>query len=201
MSTARSARQTPDWWLFFLKFCRQGTRVGSVVPSSSWYARRMVEDIDWSRARCVVELGAGTGAITFELLRQAPSSCRCLIVERDVDFCGRLGERFPAAEIVHGDACHLPQILRERQVATVDHVLCGLALPWFTPADRHRVLDACRRCLTPAGTFRQMTYMPWLHTATYRRYFGAVGFRWVVLNVPPGGYYLCRTPKDSCAPA
>src|SRR5580765_8543416 len=139
-STTRRSRLS-DVWLFFSKFCRQGTRVGSVVPSSGRFARRMLHGIDWSQARCVVELGAGTGAVTAELLRQAGADCRCLIVERDGDFCQRLREHFPHAEVVHADACDLESLLQDRQIAAVDHILCGLALPWFTPENRHKVLD------------------------------------------------------------
>jgi phospholipid N-methyltransferase len=152
-------------------------------------------DIDWSQAPCVVELGAGTGPVTAELLRQSGGAGRCLIIERDVDFCARLNERFPGAEIVNADACDLETLLKDRQVERVDHILCGLALPWFSAENRHKLLDASRRLLAPRGTFRQMTYMPWLHYATYYRYFESVDFRWVFLNVPPGGYYLCEQPR------
>jgi phospholipid N-methyltransferase len=155
----------------------------------------MLDGIDWPATRCVVELGAGTGAITAELLRRAPAGCRCLIVERDPDFCRLLAAHFPAAEVIEADACDLDRLLADRHVEAVDHILCDLALPWFTPRNRHRVLDASRRRLAGHGTFRQMTYMPWLHYATYHRYFAEVGFRWVFWNVPPGGYYLCRAPR------
>jgi phospholipid N-methyltransferase len=183
-----------DRWLFFTKFLRQGTTIGAVVPSSRWFARKLVRDIDFAAARCVVELGAGTGPITTELLRRGAGRCRTLVIERDPDFCARLRQRFPTAEVIEADACDLSRLLAERQIATVDHVLCGVALPWFTAADRHRLLDSARRHLAPQGTFRQLTYMPWLHTHVYRRYFHRVGFRFVLRNVPPGGFYVCRGP-------
>src|SRR5262245_45218701 len=142
-ATPPQERQKPQWWLFLTKFFRQGTAVGAVTPSSPWLARKLVRDIDFTRARCVVELGAGTGPITAELLRRA-GSCRAIIVERDPDFCACLRQRFPTAEIVEADACDLAGILDERKVDTVDHILCGLALPWFARADRHRILDTSR---------------------------------------------------------
>jgi phospholipid N-methyltransferase len=183
-----------EHWLFFGKFLRHGTIVGAVVPSSRWFARKILRDIDFSQARCVVELGAGTGAITAELLRRAAGRCRSLVIERDADFCAHLRRRFPAAEVIQDDAADLDRILAERGVEAVDHVLCGLPLPWFPADDRHRILDSARRHLSPHGSYRQLTYMPWVHTHWYRRYFGRVGFRFVWLNVPPGGFYLCQNP-------
>src|SRR5262249_34321890 len=154
------AKRPPDWLLFFKKFLRHGRAIASFVPSSVWLARALVEGIDFSRCRCVVELGAGTGPITAELLRHAPPGCRCLIVERDPDFCARLRERFPQAEIVQADAVALEELLAARGIERIDHVLCGLPLPSFTEAARDTVLDVVQRHLAPEGTFRQLTHMP-----------------------------------------
>ena len=191
----KNKRQGPDWWLFLSKFFRHGTTVGAVAPSSRWLARKLVGDIDFARAEHVVELGAGTGAITAELLGRAGDRCRCVIVERDPDFCDCLRRRFPGAEVVEGDARELETLLAERGITRVDHVLCGLALPWFAREDRHRILDTARRRLTPEGSFRQLSYMPWLHTREYRRYFEKVRFRLVFRNLPPGGFYVCTSPR------
>ena len=196
-STAPEPKQRgPDWWLFLTKFFRHGTTIGAVAPSSPWLARRFVENIDFTRTQCVVELGAGTGSITAELLHQAGDRCRAIIVERDPDFCACLRRRFPTADIAEADARDLEQILDARQIQRVDHVLCGLALPWFARPDRHRILDTVRQRLTPEGSFRQLTYMPWLHTREYRRYFEKVGFRFVFRNLPPGGFYVCTHPRS-----
>src|SRR5262245_16363521 len=132
-------QRRPDWWLFLSKFFRQGTTIGAVAPSSPWLARRFVEDIDFARSQCVVELGAGTGSITEELLRQGGGRCQAVIVERDPEFCGCLRRRFPGADVAEADARDLDEILEARHLQTVDHVLCGLALPWFAQPDRHRI--------------------------------------------------------------
>ena len=41
-------------------------------------------------------------------------------------------------------------------------------------------------------TFRQLTVMPLIYYKLYRRYFEDVRFRFVPLNLPPGGVYVCR---------
>ena len=181
---------------YLTKFLRLGTVVGAVVPSSRWFARQIVEGIDFGSAGCIVELGAGTGPVTAELLHRAAPRCRTLIIERDPDFCARLRARFPSAEVIQDDAGNLERVLAERAIPRVDHVVCGLALPWLTPQDRHTLLDTIRRRLAPQGTFRQLTYMPWIHAPVYRRYFQQVGFRLVMRNIPPGGFYLCREPRE-----
>jgi phospholipid N-methyltransferase len=182
----------PDWLLFFSKFLRHGRDIASFVPSSIWLAREVVKDIDFGAAQCVVELGAGTGPITAQLLRLAPPTCRVVVIERDADFCARLRERFPAADVVQADALELERLLDARGIRQVDHFLCGLPLPSFPRENRDRMLAAARRRLKPDGTFRQLTHMPWVYYRLYRHYFAQVRFHLVMCNLPPAGFYTCR---------
>ncbi len=186
-----AGRRTPDWLLFFKKFLKHGKAIASIVPSSTYLARAVVRGIDFSRARVVVELGAGTGPITAELLRRC-GDCRAVIVERDPDFCQRLRERFPRADVAEADAADLERLLNERALEQVDHFLCGLPLPSFAPEARDHILDVVHRRLRPGGTFRQLTHVPWVFYGMYRKYFKAVHFQMVFRNLPPAGFYTCR---------
>src|SRR5262249_8955117 len=80
VSGHKPVRRPPDWFLFFTKFLKHGTAIASFVPSSSYLARGVVHGIDFASARTVVELGAGTGPITAEVLRLAPPACRVVVV-------------------------------------------------------------------------------------------------------------------------
>jgi phospholipid N-methyltransferase len=142
-----------------------------------------------------VELGAGTGPITAELLRCAGSQCRVLIVERDTDFCRVLRQRFPQADIAQADALDLSALLAERGLGQMDHCVCGLPLPSFAAADRDRMLAAVTRHLSTEGSFLQLTHMPWVYYTLYRRYFGKVAFHMVWPNLPPAGFYVCRAER------
>jgi phospholipid N-methyltransferase len=188
-------KRTPDWLLFLTKFLRQGVAISSVAPSSPFLAREFVRDIDWANCRCVVELGAGTGPITEEILKRAPATCQVIILERDADFCARLRERFPNADIVQADAVEIERVLDERGIDKVDHFLCGLPLPSFPREPAHRILDVVFRRMAEHGTFRQLTHMPYVYYQMYRRYFEKVRFHFVLYNLPPGGYYDCRGPR------
>jgi phospholipid N-methyltransferase len=185
-------RRGPDWWLFFTKFLRHGTAIAACLPSSTWLARALVGQLDFSQARCVVELGAGTGPITAELLRRQRDG-RSLVVERDPDFCRRLRQRFPQADVAQADALDLEKLLAERGMGQIDYCLSGLPLPSFAAADRDRVLEVVARRLAPGGLFLQLTHMPWVYYPLYRRYFPQVRFHLVLRNFPPAGFYVCQS--------
>lgn len=158
-------------------------------------ARKVVDGIDWSSARCLVELGAGTGPITAELVRRMGPQTRLIVVELDTVLCSRLQARFagiPNLDVIHGDAVHLERLLAERDIRQVDHVLSGLPLPSFPEELRQAILTTAARVLAPGGTFRQLTVMPLIYYRLYARYFDDIRFRFVPWNLPPGGVYVCR---------
>lgn len=189
----------PDWWLMLRKFVSHGTAIASFSPSSRFLARSMIRGIDWVRAKCVVELGAGTGPITKELVRAAHPGTKLVIVERDPDFCRLLRNKFPGHDIVEGDACRLDEILGARGIARADHVISGLPLPSFPPVLRDSIIRMSAKVLGSDGEFRQITNMPWVYLKLYRNYFRDVSFQLVPLNLPPGGVYFCKGYQPTVA--
>ena len=195
---------SPDWWLMVRKFFQHGTTIASFAPSSRFLARKIAVGIDYDQAKCIVELGAGTGPITKELIGRVKPHTRLIIVERDPDFCKRLRTRFaqsPNAEIVEGDAAHIDTLLADRGITAVDHIVSGLPLPSFPPEVRGAILASSARALGEHGTFRQLTYMPLVYWMFYRGYFADVRFNLVPLNLPPAGVYICRGYKTDRAVA
>ncbi|HEX3151704.1 MAG TPA: methyltransferase domain-containing protein [Gemmataceae bacterium] len=181
-----------DLWLVLRKFFSNAKTVATIAPSSRALSRAILRGIDWSKTKTVVELGAGTGPITNELVKVAPPSARLVVNEFLPDFCVALRQKFPGLDVVEGDARRLGEMMAERGIAQVDYILSGLPLTHFKPADRDAVIDQCGRLMGPTGEFRQLTTAPWLYRKLYRRYFREVSFRLVVWNLPPGGVYYCR---------
>lgn len=185
----------PDWWLMMKAFLTQGRKIASFAPSSGPMARKMIDGIDWDQARCVVELGAGTGPITAQVIRRLRPHTRAVVIELDPTLCGRLQARFqgvPNLDVIQGDATQFDKYLAERGIDKVDHVLSGLPLPSFPEDLRNAVLRTSARSLAAHGTFRQLTVMPLVYYKLYARYFDDVRFRFCPWNLPPGGVYVCR---------
>src|SRR5258708_10649801 len=81
--------------------------VGSAVPSSRFLGRRMAGCLPRSPNGYVVELGAGTGAITAALLERGIPAERILPVERSEAMVKLLQRRFPSLNVALGDATQL----------------------------------------------------------------------------------------------
>ena len=191
----------PDWWLMVKKFFTKGSKIASFAPSSRRLCNKMLAGIDFDTANVIVELGAGTGPVTKLLLERIKPHTQLLVIEIEPEFCARLRQRFPTANIVEGDASKLDQLLAERGVTKVDHIVSGLPLPSFPETLRRAVLGTAMKMLGGDGTFRQLTVMPWVYKRLYKKYFTEVKFKLEPLNLPPAGVYLCKGYKGDELPA
>ena len=50
--------------LFFKNFIKNPRQIGSITPSSNILSEKMVDQIDFNKAKYIVELGPGTGSYT-----------------------------------------------------------------------------------------------------------------------------------------
>jgi ornithine lipid N-methyltransferase len=188
-----------DSLLFLGKFLKHGTAIASLAPSSPWLSRTTVRNLDWDRAKVLVELGAGTGPITKVLAEKARPDCRVVVLERDPDFARILRERFQGHanfDVVEGDVRDLTSILEGLGISRVDAVISGLPVPSFPEELQRDLFRVVKRILTPGGTYNQITEMPWVYWRFYRRYFRDVQFAFEPRNLPPAGAYYCRGVKD-----
>lgn len=84
---------------FFRHWLQDPISVGAVVPSSRHLAAAMAEDVENFDA--IVEVGAGTGAITEALVNRNPGA-RLVVFELSRKLAHALQTRFPRAEVVAG---------------------------------------------------------------------------------------------------
>ena len=101
--------------LFFGKFFKHGTRIASIWPSSKSLAKATIKEVDWDKAQVIVELGAGTGPITDQIIKRLKPHTTFIAIEFDADFARILRKRFTGhknVEIVHGDVRQLDTILK-----------------------------------------------------------------------------------------
>ena len=183
--------------LFLQKFFRHGTRIASIWPSSRFMARAGIRHADFSSARCIVELGAGTGPITSEIVKRLDARTQFLALERDPDFVRVLNHRFPSSanvRILQADVGHLDSILNDQGIAQhgVDCFVSGLGTPSLPESARDAMFAAVRKYLRPDGFFSNITEVPLYYMNFYKSIFEHVSFQFVAFNMPPGGVYHCR---------
>jgi len=140
----------------FMALCRPST-VGAILPSS----QRLAEAMSRAARGCsaLIELGAGTGAITAALCRQHPG-VPLQVVELQARLAQHLRQRFPDAEVLQAPAHH---VLAQAHVGPPGLVLVS-SLPFrsLPPRLRLRSSLAIERLLIerPGSRLVQYSYLP-----------------------------------------
>ncbi len=183
-------------WVFFRQWLRAPLTTASVVPSSPRLGRAMAQALPAGVER-VVELGAGTGAITRELLRNRVRPENLLVVELNPELHHDLQVAFPRSPVVCGDARELPRIVAANEAFSdkVDAVVSSLGFLSMPPALVEEIVAAAFACLPQAGVMVQFTYGPKcpVPAATLRRLgIGAQRVDFTLMNLPPASVYVLR---------
>ncbi|PRP96638.1 hypothetical protein TUN_33020 [Bacillus sp. M21] len=55
---------------FLSEFIKNPKNTGAIAPSSKILATKMVDTINFETAKCIVELGPGTGVFTKEIIKR-----------------------------------------------------------------------------------------------------------------------------------
>ena len=195
VSDDRSARLS-DFGLFLSKFISKGRQISSAVPSSPAMVAKILDRVDFSRPGAIVELGAGTGPVTEQIICVLRPSHRVGAVENDADFCDVLRRRFPDLTLLQADATKIAEPLENLGIHRVEYVISGLPTPALPKRSLVRLFQWLEKALTPTGVFIQITVVPLVYQRFYRRLFESVDFKMVWLNVPPGGVYYCSRPRQ-----
>lgn len=176
---------------FLRAFVANPRQVGAILPTSRWAVRSMLDLADIPRAGLVVELGAGTGVQTGEILARLGPDGRLVSLEIDPDLAGLLAERYadPRLQVVCDSAENLSAHLRGRRA---DVLVSALPFTAFDTGLRRRILDLLPAALAPGGVALVIQYSPLL-LRELRRRFRSVQQTITPWNVPPAFLYACRT--------
>lgn len=180
-------------------FLRAPQQIGAVVPSSRFLARRMMDTLDLGRARTIVELGAGTGAITTELLSRTTPGSKILIIDSNPAAVSILKQRLSGREnllIIEGDARELKSILKQHNCGTVDAVVSSLPYASLGETITRSILSAAAESLSPEGHFVAFQYTPLLRK-TLENYFSIESSSVELRNFPPAVVYGCTSRKSA----
>jgi len=179
---------------FISAWVRNPLQMGAIVPSSDRLAGRMAAQVGDS-PNLVVELGAGTGAVTRALLTRGIPATSLIAVERDERLAAQLTQRFPRLKVLNGDAGRLRQLLGRRLDRPVDAVVSSLPLLSLPGITRARAVVEAFAVLRPGGRFIQFTYgprPPIPESAAHS--LGVIGQRagLVLRNLPPATVWVYR---------
>lgn len=191
-----------DVGLFLREVARAPGRMGAVLPSSRYLAQLMVSSAGVTDEHVIVELGAGTGPVTYAIRDAAPTA-PLLAVEPGEELAQHLRDTFPDVTVSATYAQDLAATAAEWGHTTVDRVVSSLPWTVFPKDIADAGLAAVTDVLANDGVMVTFTYV---HANSLlpggkrlrellSAHFGQVEtsrIEW--RNVPPALVYICRKP-------
>ncbi|MFZ9519051.1 MAG: class I SAM-dependent methyltransferase [Silvanigrellaceae bacterium] len=195
----RGGLELSRWWKDLAHtvqhFAKAPQQIGAIAPSSRFLATKMMDCIDKKKTKTVVELGAGTGAITQTMLRHVGEEARIIIIDLNAEAVNLLRERLKTnrnVEVVLDDAGNLPGILAQRGLARVDAIVSSLPYASMSPDVTRNILESAAQILSSEGHFVAFQYTPFLKK-TFSDYFNISSVRFELRNLPPAIIYDCTS--------
>ena len=171
-------------------------QTGGIVPSQRFLIAKMIAPVPGNYRGRVIELGAGSGALTLRLAARCPQA-RILACEINPilarDHRGHLAEADlnSRVELFAGSAADLFSEMSQREVERPDFVISGIPLGNLGREKALALIDTIRRTLGEGGMYIQFQHSL-LDRKKIRTRFPNLRTVPVFLNFPPAVVYYAR---------
>ncbi len=179
---------------FLIEYFKSPRTVGAVAPSSERLAGKMVKDIDFENAKCIVEYGPGTGVFTDKLVEGKKRDTLLLLLEYNKEFCKQLEDRYNGYDniiLINDSAENVDKYLKEYNINKADYVVSGLPFASLPKSVSNKILRKTKSILKKDGLFITFQYTL-LKKEFIAGYFRKIDLERVVFNVPPAYVLKCQ---------
>ena len=146
---------------FLHEFIKHPKHTGAIAPSSKILAKKMVDVIDFNRAKCIVELGPGTGAFTKEIMKRKKKETLFLLIEINEVFFKELKRKFKDEQnviVIHGSAENIKKYREQLNIECIDYILSGLPFTSLPEEVSKRILNSVMETIHENGEFITFQY-------------------------------------------
>jgi phospholipid N-methyltransferase len=176
-------------------------QVAYVLPSSKGLVRRVLDKMDFEKARVFVEFGAGEGCYTRELAKRLAPDAKLLAFELDNHLADHLREQFRGDDrvlIYNQDAASFREELHKLGFSEADYVVSGIPFSYLEPKKKKEILRAVHEGLTPDGQFIVYQVTPELKAHT--KMFAAHEVEYFLASIPPMFIVACHKSEATVQP-
>lgn len=183
-------RALGPWGVFFEGFLRHPVMVGSIIPSSRYTIRKMLDRVDWNECKLFVEYGPGVGTFCQPVLDRLRRDGALIVIDTNplfIDYLRReiTDGRFTA---ILGSAADVDEIIRAHGHENADYILSGLPFSTLPEGIGPRIAKATWEVLRPGGAF--LVYQFSSRARDFMaRHFSRIEESFEARNVPPCRLY------------
>ena len=183
-----------DKLLFFSAFMRYPKEIGSVVPSSKFLTEEILKNIDFKKAKYIVEYGPGTGRMTKEILKRARKDVKLLCFEINKKFYNYLRKNIKDKRliIINDSAENVNKYIKKYNIKKIDYVISGLPFTNLNINKKYLIIKETKDTLKINGKFLVFQFFLNNFKKYLYDYFSNISIKFVPLNIPPCFVYVCE---------
>lgn len=160
-------------------------QVGSIVPSSSFLVKKIIKDIDFDKRLNILELGAGNGVITKEILGRMSPDSMLYSYENNATLIDMLEHIHDERLIVKGESVANLKMLDDDYF---DVVVSSLPLANLDNEFKNAIYTDIKSKIKDSGIFIQYQYLL-LDYKKIEKSFSNCRLDFCLLNFPPAFIY------------
>jgi len=165
---------------------------GMLIPSSRFLVKKMLQNIDFSKADIIVELGPGNGAFTHQILKQLHPKALLICFEIDPHFYNYLAEiNNPQLIVLNSSAENIIVELKKINITKVDYIISSLPLTFIPKQTSKIILENSFNVLIKKGIFVQYQYSLTYYKKLKEVFKNHIVLDFEILNVPPAFIFKC----------
>lgn len=177
---------------FFKEAIKNYKTSGTIVPSSKYLANKMLKDITFKKAKVIVELGPGNGAITHAILNKIQPNTVLICFEINTVFYNELNKiKHPQLITLKASAEKLIPEIKKLGFSNVDYIISSLPLTILPKKISHNILLKSHQALNNNGLFIQYQYSLTYYQKLQKVFGKNIKLSFEPLNFPPAFIYNC----------
>lgn len=180
--------------MFLLEYIKKPRYIGAVAPSGKQLASKMLSEIDFGKAKCIIEYGPGTGAFTEKILSRVNNDTIVILIEINKEFYRMLKKLYGHKEnviILNESAENINRILKKYSIQDVDYIVSGLPFASLPQNVSKSILKETSDLLKGKGKFITFQYSR-IKINFIRKYFHQIRYSKVLVNFPPAYVLICE---------
>jgi len=197
MNATRNAPREDHQLAFLRGFLNRPKEVGSIIPSSRFLEKRIVNTAGLANAKLAIELGPGTGGTTKALLREMAPDAKLLAIEINPDFVKLLKKtlRDPRLIVHEGSAADIPAALDKYGLEQPEVILSGIPFSTMDLKLGMSILRSVHAALSVDGRVVAYQFRD-LVESLGNNVFGRANVQTELLNMPPMRVYCWEKLVD-----
>lgn len=148
--------------LFFKRWIKSPLQLGTFAPISNSLAKKATISIMnyVNKNSNILEVGAGTGKLTRELLKSGVDEKNIKTIELDVDFHKFLEKNIPNVHHINGNAFDVDKLIKKDWLENVDVIVSVIPLMYMSESDRNKLTKKLFQSVGKNIPIIHVTYNP-----------------------------------------